>query len=303
MAVYEYATNFDSKIEELYKAGSRTNVLVTPDYKVKFLNAQTLKVPVLSMGGYGDHDRSKLGFNSSELGTKYNVYQLTHDRDVEYFIDPMDVDETKLAASIANVQVEFEKSVKIPEMDKYRLSKLYKDAVANGAKIDNEAITAANALKKFDAMMEAMDDAEVPEEGRILFVTPTVYTALKQAEGLERYMDVKSKDAAVNRAVHSLDDVQVIKVPSARMKSDYADTGTGTARTYAPTSKAVQINMMLVDPSAVICVDKYDYIRVFTPGSDSRTGDNYVYQNRSYGDLFLIKSRKDGVAINAAAAA
>jgi hypothetical protein len=38
---------------------------------------------------------------------------------------------------------------------------------------------------------------------------------------------------------------------------------------------------------------------MFAPGSDSRTGDGYIYQNRKYGDLFLLDQRLDGVAINA----
>ena len=35
-------------------------------------------------------------------------------------------------------------------------------------------MTAANILDKFDDMMTAMDEAAVPEEGRILYATPTV---------------------------------------------------------------------------------------------------------------------------------
>ena len=40
-------------------------------------------------------------------------------------------------------------------------------------------------------------------------------------------------------------------------------------------------------------------IKVFTPGTDSRTADKYVFQNRSYGDTFLIKNKACGIAINA----
>ena len=61
--------------------------------------------------------------------------------------------------------------------------------------------------------------------------------------------------------------------------------------------------MMLIDPSAVICRDKYAYIKLFTPGTDSRTADNYIYQNRYYGDLFLIEAKNAGVIINAEAEA
>ena len=68
-------------------------------------------------------------------------------------------------------------------------------------------------------------------------------------------------------------------------------------------SDAVQINMILVEPSCVLAIDKYAYIRTFSPGSDSRTADGYIYTNRKYGDLFLIEAKKAGVAIVADAAA
>lgn len=51
----------------------------------------------------------------------------------------------------------------------------------------------------------------------------------------------------------------------------------------------------------LICRDKYSYIKLFTPGTDSRTADGYLYQNRNYGDLFLIENKVAGVAMNAEA--
>ena len=62
-------------------------------------------------------------------------------------------------------------------------------------------------------------------------------------------------------------------------------------------SGAKQMHFILVHPSAVVCRDKYAYIKLFTPGSDSRTADNYIYQNRCYGDLFILQRKADGVQI------
>ena len=33
---------------------------------------------------------------------------------------------------------------------------------------------------------------------------------------------------------------------------------------------------------------KYSYINVFTPGHDSRTADNYLYQNRRFNGTFAL---------------
>ena len=50
--------------------------------------------------------------------------KLEHDRDVEFWIDPMDIDETNLTLSVANIQNTFETEQAIPEKDSYRFSKL-----------------------------------------------------------------------------------------------------------------------------------------------------------------------------------
>jgi hypothetical protein len=142
--------------------------------------------------------------------------------------------------------------------------------------------------------MEAMDDAGVPEEGRILFCTSTVYKALKQAEQINRFMGVQNNNGTVNRKIYDLDDVEIVKVPKARFKSAY-DFSDG----FVADDEAVQINAILVHPSAVVAREKYAYIKMFTPGSDSNTGDDYLYQNRKYQDLFVLSKRIAGIAINA----
>ena len=91
-----------------------------------------------------------------------------------------------------------------------------------------------------------------------------------------------------------MDDVKIVVVPSARMKTKY-DFTTGCV----PAADAKQINAILVHPSCVISRDKYAYMKLFTPGSDSRTADKYVYQNRYYTDTFLIENKACGIAINA----
>ena len=70
-----------------------------------------------------------------------------------------------------------------------------------------------------------------------------------------------------------------------------------------PAAGAKQINHILVHPSAVVARQKYSYIKLFTPGSDSRTADKYIYQNRRYMDLFLLARKADGVRMNVAPAA
>lgn len=295
MPVTEYATRFDQMLAQKYAAESKSDALFQSNQGVSFMNAKTIKLPRLTLSGYKDHTRT-VGFNAGTITHDWEPKVLSFDRDIEFAIDPMDLDETNLTMSIANVQRVFEEEQAIPERDAYAFSKLYADYVnaqVGGGTADTTAITAANILEKFDADMAAMDDAGVPEEGRILYVTPARRKLLKEADGLSRSIIVSGPAGTVNRNVHSLDDVEIVSVPAARLKSAY-DFTTG----FAPATGAKQINSILVHPSAVVARQKYAYIKVFSPGSDSRSADMYLYQNRRYLDLFLLARKADGVKIN-----
>lgn len=294
MAVYSYAEQFTQILAQKYAKELCSDDLTKSNLGVQFINAQTIKLPRVSMSGYKDHTRTP-GFNAGTMSNDWEPKKLAHDRDIEFFIDPMDIDETNLALSVANIQNTFEEEQAIPEKDSYRFSKLHAELTTYSGVIDTTVITAANFLTKFDDLMEGMDEAGVPEEGRILYVTPSMNKIVKQAQGLERSIDVSGGSNVVNRKVHSLDDVTIKMVPAARMKTAYDFTNG-----CVPAGSAKQINFILIHPSCVVCRDKYAYIKLFTPGTDSRTADGYLYQNRNYGDLFLLEKKVAGCAMNIA---
>lgn len=293
MAVYEYAETFTQLLQQKYEKELCSDDLTKSNPQVTFINAQTIKLPRMTVSGYKDHTRTP-GFNSGTLSNDWEPKKLSHDRDIEFFVDPMDIDETNLTLSVANIQNVFETEQAIPEKDSYRFSKLYAELnTYKAGNISTTAITAANFLDVFDDMMSAMDEAGVPEEGRILYLTPKMMKIAKNAEGIQRTMAVNGGANSVNRNVHSLDDVILKTVPSARMKTAYDFTDGCKA-----SGSAKQINMILIHTSCVVCRDKYSYIKLFTPGTDSRTADGYLYQNRNYGDLFLLERKADGCAMN-----
>ncbi len=298
MAVYDYAEQFERELQQKYARELTSFELTQSNPNVKFMNAQTIKLPRITVSGYKDHNRGTLGFNSGTVTNDWEPKKLTHDRDIEIFIDPMDIDETNLVLEMANIQNVFETEQAIPEKDSYRYSKLYTEAktyAANGAVIDNTALTVANILDWFDERMAVMDDLAVPVDGRVLYVTAAVQKLIKQCEGITRNISAGAA-GVINRQVTGLDNVTIKPVPSGRLKTKYNFTDG-----CVPAADAKQINSMLIHPSCVISRDKYAYMKLFTPGSDSRTADKYVYQNRYYTDTFLIQNKACGIAINAEA--
>lgn len=294
MAVYDYATTFTDLLQQKYAKELCSDALTQSNPQVKFLNAQTIKLPRMTVSGYKDHTRTP-GFNSGTLSNDWEPKKLSHDRDIEFFVDPMDIDETNLTLSVANIQNTFETEQAIPEKDSYRFSKLHAELTEYSGRIDSTLIDAANFLEAFDTEMALMDEAGVPEEGRMLYVTPNMRKIVKEAEGIQRMMTITTP-STINRKVHSLDDVTIKMVPAARMKTKYDFTNGCVAA-----SDAKQINWILIHNSCVVARDKYSYIKLFTPGTDSRTADGYLYQNRNYGDLFLLEKKVDGCAMNVTA--
>lgn len=298
MAVYSYAEVFERELAQKYARELISNELTLSNPGIKFLNAQTIKIPKITVSGYKDHSRTGMGFNSGTITNDWEPKKLAHDRDIEFAIDPMDIDETNLVLEVANIQNTFETEQAIPEKDSYRFSKLYAEAktyASDGAVVDTTTLTAANILEWFDEQMSKMDDLSVPQEGRIFYVTSAINKLLKSADGITRTMSVGAA-GVIDRRVHGLDDVQIKTVPSARFKTKYEFTNGCT-----PAAAAKQVNAMLLHPSCVISRDKYAYMKLFTPGTDSRTADKYVYQNRYYTDTFLIQNKACGIAINAEA--
>ena len=246
----------------------------------------------MALAGYGEHGRGK-GWNTKDVSNDFETKVLDHDRDVEFYVDAMDVDETNQIVSAANITRVFDEEHAIPEVDAYRYSKLYSEFVNEfGGTVDTTALTEANILQIFDKQMEEMDDAGVPQEGRILYLTPATRTLLKNAEQIQRSLSVTSNNGRVDRIVHSLDDVRIQPVPSARMKTAYDFTDG-----FVPAAGAKQINMMLIHPRAVIAPIKHSVIYLWAPGTHT-SGDGWLYQNRKYWDLFLIENKITGVAIN-----
>lgn len=299
MSVYSYSEQFERELQQKYARELTSYDLEKSNPQVKFINVQTIKLPNITVSGYKDHNRGNMGFNTGTISNEWEPKKLSHDRDIEFALDPMDIDETNLTLEVANVQNVFETEQAIPERDSYRYSKLYSEAKtykSNGAVIDNTVLTTANVLEWFDERMEKMDDEGVPSEGRILYVTPAMNKIIKNAQNIQRSLDVNSNNGKIDTRVYSLDDVTIKKVPSSRMRTKYDFTDG-----CVPAHDAKQINMILIHPSCQVTRSKYAYMKLFTPGTDSRTADKYVYQTREYGDTFLIKNKACGIAINAEA--
>ena len=290
---FSYAQRFEEMLAQKYSKELASSDLT--DQGVSFIGAKTVKIPTAAMGGYKPHDRDG-GFSRGGVTLTHKAKELDYDRSIEFFVDAMDVDETNQAATAAKLTNVFLEEQAIPELDAYRFSKLYYEYTEASASPDTEALTVNNVLLKFDSFMEALDEAGAPADGRILYVTPRVNSLIKNAVGVYRTFGVQSGAGRIDRAVSSLDNVKIVSVPAGRMRTAYVFTDG-----FTPDGSADYINMILLHPSAVIAVQKHSAIYLW-PAGQHQKGDGWLYQNRRYGDLFLIDEKIPGIKMNVTSA-
>ena len=293
MATVNHAEQYQQALQQKFSQGlSFFEIYNTPNNQIiKWTGAKTIQIPRITVGGFTDVDRDVVGNSTRRADNDWEPKTLAHDREFKTLVDPMDVDETNMALTIANITRVFNDEQKIPEMDKYMASKLYSEFTTFGKTADTTALTVDNVLSIFDDFMADMDDAEVPQEGRILYVTSQVNKLLKQAKEIQRMLILNPNNGAANRNVYSLDDVTIKRVPSSRMKTAYNFTDGAV-----PDAAAKQINMILVHPAAVISPQKYEFVSVDEPTAGS--GGKYLYYERKYWDVFAIEKKVDGIKFN-----
>lgn len=293
MATVNYAEAYERALAQAYpnvlNFGELYNSANNATYK--FVDSKTIHIPSISVTGRTNVNRNVMnGQFQRNVDNDWETKTLTFYREWSTSIDPADVMDTNMTLTIQNATKVFNETQKFPEKDAYTVSKIYADWVDEGKTADTTALTVDNILAVFDKLMEGMDEALVPSQGRILYVIPAVKTLLKQASNITLYKDVATQ-ANINRVVDRLDEVKLVTVPSFLMKTAY-DFGTG----FAPEDTAKQINMFLVHPSAILTPNKYAFVGMEAPAAGTK-GD-YIYYEKEYADVFILNNRTGAIAFN-----
>ena len=221
MAALNYAKAYAQALAQAYPYVLHFAALRSAenDSRYRWTGAKTIEIPSLTTTGRVDGDRDTIGTAKRNFNNAWEPKTLMNHRKWSTLVHPMDIDETNQVVSIQNITKVFNEEQKFPEMDAYLISKLYADWVAAGGTADSTALTEENILRVFDGYMVAMDEANVPKVGRILYTTPAIKTTLKNAKELSR--SIKNGEAIIQRAIASLDEVKIEDVPSALMKTAF----------------------------------------------------------------------------------
>lgn len=280
-----YVTKYGSMLDQRINQGLVSSALGAADASL-VAGTQTVKLQTISTTGFKPHTRGK-GFNEGTLDNSVQTLTLTQDRDIEFFVDTQDVDETNMALSIANISQVFFDEHATPEIDAYRFSTL---AAAAGT-TQSVAITKANAYSQIKAAIKPL--RKYGAQNIVAFVSSDVMDALEQSSEFTRNITNQNVGmTTLESRVTSVDGVQLIEVwDGSRFQTKY-DFSEG----YVPTSDSLGIGVLAVAKQAVLPIVKESAIFMFAPGEHTQ-GDGYLYQNRLYHDIFILDQKKDGVSV------
>lgn len=285
-------------LDEVYKKNSLTEILATANARIKFLGGNKVELYKIALDGLGNYSRNSGFVAGSETGT-WEALTLTKDRGRTFMIDEMDDEET-LDMAFGAMAGEFVRTKVVPELDAYRFA-TYASGAGNTANADITVGT-TDCVGLIDTAEQVMGDAEVPAEGRILFVSEKFYQGLKAK--IVRYL---ANENGVNREIETYDGMRVIRVPQNRFNTAITlQDGTTSGQTgggyVVPASTSYPINFMIVHPSAVVQIVKHNPLRVFAP-NENQTADAYKFDYRIYHDCFVEANKDDGIYLHRASTA
>ena len=287
------AKNYVELLDEVYKSASLTSVLDSDPATARAgVNANEIMIPKLSMDGLAEYSRND-GYIKGDVSLEWETVKFNYDRGRLFEVDSMDDEET-IKLAFGRLAAEFIRTKVVPEDDAFTFATLAGisgiSKVATGATLSD----GAGVMAAIKAGLDEMDEDEVPQENRYLFITPTNLSA------------VKAMDTTKSREL--LDGfTQIVKVPQSRFYtaidlydgvdhsgSSGADESIGG---YVKASTGKDINFMIIHKPAVMKYWKHTASNIITPEANQRS-DGYIQKYRKYGLVDAYENKLAGIYLH-----
>lgn len=232
----ELATKFAPYTDEQFSTESKKALLTNQDFD--WTGAHTVKVYKVSTSGMNDYGRkgpaegnwSRYG-NVKDLDATTEEFTLKKDRSFTFTIDKLDTDETAMQVQAASALARQQREVVIPEVDTYTYGVMCAGA---GNKPAAVALTAENFYDEIIKASTALDDAEVPETGRVLVVTPAGYQLMKKCKDITMETDI-GNELRLKGVIAIVDGMNVQKIPANRLPQGFGFMVAHPCACVAPT--------------------------------------------------------------------
>lgn len=231
----DLTTRFAPYTDEQFSTESKKALLTNQDFD--WSGAHTVKVYKVTTSQMNDYGRtgpeegnwSRYGAVKG-LDATTEEFTLKKDRSFTFAIDKLDTDETAQQLQAASALARQNREKVIPEVDAYTYSVMCENA---GNKPAAKALTAADLYADILAGSQALDDAEVPETGRVLVVTPATYALMKKCKDIVMETDV-GNELRLKGVIGILDGMSVQKIPANRLPAGFGFMIAHPCATVAP---------------------------------------------------------------------
>lgn len=269
------AAKYQKTIDEVFRINSVTDIIINKGIRLDYegVNAVTIYgVATVAETAYTRSGSNRFG-SLLELDTTKQTFTLSQDRAFTYSIDRGNYEDSAMvteAGSTLQRQIEV---VCVPNTDIYRLAALTTYAVAN-SQSTTVALTSSNVYIQFLSRQATLDDAKVPADGRVAFVTPATYALLKQDSNFIKASEM-AQDMLRKGVVGDVDGVTIVKVPTSYLA---ANTG-----------------FLIVHNSVLVAPHKFDTFRIL---KEVQGIDGWVVEGRRYYDAFIPTNHGIALALH-----
>ena len=273
-------------LDDVYKAAAKSSVLDMDGSLVQAgANANEIIIPKMTMDGLADYSRSS-GYVGGDVNLTYETVKYNYDRGRKFDVDNMDNAETA-GVAFGKLAAEFIRTKVVPELYAVRFAS-YCGVTGIGKATAANLAAGADVLAAIVAGMNAMDEAEVPEDGRYLFITPTLLNAVGAVD------TYKSKEIMGKLA-------GTISVPQTRFYTaiDLNDgiTVNEKAGGFVKNAEAKNINFMIIHKDAAIQYSKHTVNKVFSP-EENQNADAWQFCYRAYGLVDAYENKAAGIYLH-----
>lgn len=282
------AKKYVDLLDEVYRVNALTSILDS-DMSLSRAGANTneIVIPKISMDGLADYSRNS-GYVSGDVALSWETVKFNYERGRMFTVDVMDDEETQNVA-FGRLAGEFMRNKVVPEIDAFRFAQ-YAGTAGISTTAGADLADGSAVLSAITAGMSKMDEDEVPQEGRILFITPTL------ARLVEALDTNKSREVLAGFS-------QIIRVPQSRFYTAidlYDGTTNGeTAGGYVKNANAKNINFMIIEKSALLQYTKHAVPKIISPEAN-QDADSYKYGYRNYGLADVYENKVCGIYLHTA---
>ena len=289
--VINYAEQWSDELLQIIDDGTYSSPFLTPNERVKWLGAKTFHFTKMDVSGFKPHSRDG-GYNRGSIVQEDKEFTLEHDRDIEFFVDVADVDESKQTANLQNVSRVFTQKHSAPETDARFFERVAKAAIADGYYETMTGFTADNTYSRLVKMFQRKELKKYRAMGGLIaYVSGEIMDNLENSTEVKKSLDIKTTSINEKQGIETriafINGVTIIEVvDDTRFYTsfDYADGFVGNGS---------KINVCIAHPSMVKTVVKFNNIKLFANGTHTE-GDGDLYQRRDLWDTFVFPNGLDG---------